>query len=309
MDYNESVNKKTKRGDVMTYLCIDVGGTFIKYALFDKEGTQLVSTQKVATQIEEQDNHILKQILEIVAQAQQEQTLSGIAIATAGVVDSQTGGIRYSGYTIPNYTGTPIKREVEAASGVPCAVINDVNAACLGEYWKGFSKSEHPNSMVCLTIGTGVGGAVLIDGKLHAGATDMAGEIGYLPINGECFQDLASTTALLQKASEAIGYDMTGEQFFEKLSLGQEPILQTVFEKFVSDLATGLVTIQYLLNPEVIVLGGGILAQSHIILPALHEAMKQIAIDERFLSAEVKEASLGNNAGMLGALHYLLTHA
>lgn len=291
----------------MSYLCIDIGGTQIKHALFDATGTQLTETEKTNTRIEQQTNYILEQVLEIVAQAQQTTQLDGIAIATAGVVDSTNGSLRYAGYTIPNYTGTPLKAKVEAFAEVPCSVVNDVNAACLGEFWKGFAEGEQPTSLICLTIGTGVGGAVMLNKQLYYGITDMAGEIGYLPVNGHHFQDLASTTALLQAASEVLGYDVTGEEFFELLKDANSEAVKRVFANFIDALATGILSIQYLLNPECIVIGGGILAQEAIILPALEQALKANVIDERFLTATIKSASLGNNAGMLGAL-YLLLH-
>lgn len=290
----------------MNYLCFDIGGTYIKYAMFNAFGEQLTATEKVKTRIEEQTNHILEQILEIIKGVQLNETLAGIAIATAGVVDSSTGSLRYAGYTIPNYTGTPLKEKVEELTKVPCVVINDVNAACLGEFWQGFPEGKQPNSLICLTIGTGVGGAVMFNKQLYYGMTDMAGEIGYLPINGQHFQDLASTTALLKAATEVVGYEITGEEFFELLSRADSSEIQQVFANFIDALATGILSIQYLLNPECIVLGGGILAQEAIILPALQLALKAKVVDERFLTAQIKSATLGNNAGMLGALYLLL---
>ena len=289
----------------MNYLCFDIGGTFIKYAQFNEFGEQLTETEKIATRIENNSNYILDQVLDTIKSVQQSQALDGIAIATAGVVDSNLGSIRYAGYTIPNYTDTPLKARVEEVAKVPCTVVNDVNAACLGEYWKGFPDKK-PNSLVCLTIGTGVGGAIIINGNLYYGMTDMAGEVGYLPVNGQHFQDLASTTALLKSASSVLGRAVTGEEFFELLADGKNERLIEVFDSFIDSLATGILSIQYLLNPEYIVLGGGILAQESIILPKLQETLTKLAIDQRFLTAKIIPARLGNNAGMLGALHLLL---
>lgn len=289
----------------MKYLCFDIGGTFIKYGLFNAQGEALSATEKVATGVEETTNHILQQVLNIVEQVQQTESISGVAISTAGVVNALDGSIRFAGPTIPGYTGTPLKEAVESVAHVPCAVINDVNAACLGEFWQYFSK-QNVKTLVCLTIGTGVGGAVIVNGQLHNGHTDMAGEIGYLPVNGQHFQNLASTTALLERIQALTGETLTGEQFFAKVSEDTHPVYQQCLRAFVADLATGILSMIYLLNPEVIVIGGGIMAQEAIILPLLEEALKEQVIDERFLSAKIQAAALGNDAGMLGALYQLL---
>ncbi|MBK0348320.1 ROK family protein [Aerococcaceae bacterium zg-ZJ1578] len=293
----------------MSYLGIDIGGTFIKYALLDEQGEALTETYKVKTHCTESTNYILEQVIAICEEMQAKYDFKGVAVGTAGVVNSSDGSIAYAGYTIPEYTGTPIKRQVESATGRRCTVINDVNAACLGEYWKGFGQANRPQSLVCLTIGTGVGGAVLIDGHLYEGSSYMAGEVGYLPLaNGKMFQDAASTTALLAQAESALGYQVSGEQFFELLAANDEKV-QVVFDSFIDSLAQGLLTIHYLLNPEQIVLGGGVLAQKAVILPALTRRLSEIVIDQRFLSAKISAAQLGNNAGMLGALYYHLHEA
>ncbi|MBF6977615.1 ROK family protein [Aerococcaceae bacterium zg-BR22] len=293
----------------MSYLGIDIGGTFIKYALLDEQGEALTKTYRVKTHCTDTTNYILNQVIEICQAMQAKYDFDGVAVATAGVVDSMSGTITYAGYTIPEYTGTPIKKRVESVTNRRCTVINDVNAACLGEYWKGFAPDSRPQSMVCLTIGTGVGGAVLIDGHLYEGKTYMAGEVGYLPLpGGRMFQDMASTTALLAHAQEALGYRVSGEQFFALLNDKDEKA-RFVFDTFIDSLAQGLLTIHYLLNPEYIVLGGGVLAQSAIILPALKQRLSDIAIDKRFLTAKISAAQLGNNAGMLGALYYHLHEA
>ena len=288
------------------FLCFDIGGTFIKYSLFDQSGKQLQATVKVATAIQIEGNQILEQILLITEQLSMVNTLKGIAVSTAGVVDSQTGAISYSGYTIPGYTGTQLKARLEEKFQLPCAVINDVNAACYGEFWKGFPTSGKPQSLCCLTIGTGIGGGLIINDTLYTGFSDMAAEVGYLPLKKGLFQDLASTTALLKAAQEVEGIELTGEAFFEKLATEPNSAYHDVLENFIESLAEGLLMIIYILNPETIVLGGGIMAQAALLLPKLETALEKQVIDHRFLSSQIKAASLGNNAGMLGALYYLL---
>ena len=291
----------------MKYLCFDIGGTYIKYAVYDELGQVILTTQKVKTQVDATSNGILNQVVDVIEQVQATVALDGIAISTAGVVDAADGSIRFAGPTIPGYTGTPIKATIEAKTQLPCAVLNDVNAACLGEYWQGLTESHKPQSLVCLTLGTGVGGAVMLDGKLVNGITDMAGELGYLPVGHSTLQELASTTALLQRAKAVHGSFLTGEQLFELVRTGMHPELETVLQEVMADLATGLLSVIYLLNPEVIILGGGILAQADLLLPLLHAALEEQVISPRFLTATIQPATLGNDAGMLGALYHLLT--
>ena len=288
------------------FLCFDIGGTFIKYSVLDQNGQTLQASQKVATALQETSNKILEQLESITREISEETSLAGIAISTAGVVDAQTGSISYSGYTIPGYTGTPLKQALEEQFRLPCAVINDVNAACYGEFWKGFPETGKPQSLVCLTIGTGVGGGMILEGELYSGYSGMAGEIGYLPLKEGLFQDLASTTALLKAAQAVEGLELTGEELFEKLTSDANSAYHVVLDNFIESLAEGLLSIIYLLNPEMIVLGGGIMAQEEILLPKLTAALEKQVIDKRFLVAQIKAASLGNEAGMLGALYHLL---
>ena len=176
----------------MNYLCIDIGGTSIKYALFNEKGEKTTKVLKTPTIKDEVSNQILPTILQLVGEYRSE--INGVAISSAGVVDSE-GSIAYAGYTIPGYTGTKIKKEVEEMYKIRCEVENDVNCACLGEVWKG--SAQNASSVVMLTVGTGVGGAVYLNNHLWTGINYTAGEIGYMYIQGKYFQDLASTTALL----------------------------------------------------------------------------------------------------------------
>ena len=299
--------KKTLQKEVlMNYLAVDIGGTFIKYSVLSGEGQVLKETSKVKTKIDDSQNYILDQVIEIVDAILEDYQLEGVAISSAGVINSDKGHVEYAGPTIPGFTDTPIATMIKDKFNIKCTVINDVNAACLGEYWKGFESGHKPKTMVCVTIGTGIGGAVIVNGKLHEGETYRAGEIGYIPIDGHYYQDLASTTALLNEVKQAFGKTLSGEQFFEELEKGSDEKYTLIFNRFVSNLAKGLLTIQYLLNPEIIVIGGGIMARHDLILPALKEEMSKTVVDDKFLAKSILPARAGNDAGMLGALYHHL---
>lgn len=283
------------------YRCIDIGGTSIKHACFNENGERLSETQEITVQ-QTPGNHEIVDTLHQIIQA--DQSIDGVAISTAGVVDRASGSIQYAGYTIPDYTGTPLKQIVESTYNIPCFVENDVNSACLGEYWKGAAKNA--SSVVCLTIGTGVGGAVMFDGKLWYGATGTAGELGYIPIQGSYFQDLASTTALVQDVMKHHPSDQIfdGRKVFANAKRG-DLICQQALTRFVDHLVQGLASVQYMINPEVIVLGGGIMAQRELLEPMIRASLEANMIAS-FNTADIRFAELKNDAGMVGALYHFL---
>ncbi|MGX7372258.1 ROK family protein [Aerococcus sanguinicola] len=230
--------------------------------------------------------------------------MDGVAISSAGVIDSKRGEVIYSGYTIPAYQGSNFKQAIEADLGLPMSILNDVNAAAYGEFWLGDYASDA--SLICLTIGTGVGGAVLIDGKIHFGRKFSAGEVGYLPLGEDRFQDLASTTALCQSYAGLTGRDrVTGLDVFAAYQAGDAKADQAIGQ-FTSSLAQGLLPMIYLLNPDAIILGGGVMAQSDILLPKIKQALAEWIESDFFLPESIEAASLGNEAGRLGAVYHFL---
>lgn len=281
------------------YLCIDIGGTAIKYGLYNRAGQKVTSfaSDQTNNAIAEQNisNTLRKKIREL-----KHLGLAGVCISSAGVVDPEAGKIIYSGYTIPNYTGTALKEMVETEFQLPCEVENDVNAACLGEYWQGALKGT--TSGICLTVGTGVGGALLIDGQIFHGAGYTAGEIGYMTINGARFQDIAATSALVQRVRMRKGLPLDGKEIFHLAEAG-DPICIEEIEVLIQSLTTGLVNIIYLLNPERIVLGGAIMAQEAYLKPRIQKAMDLKIQDDQFKQTELHFAQLKNDAGMVGALY------
>ena len=138
----------------MYYICVDIGGTSIKYGVLSEKG-EIFIDGTVSTKVTEKENFILSDVKKLVRNILDEYKnyeIKGICISTAGVVNPEKGEIAYAGPTIPKYTGTKIKEELEKEFSIPCEVENDVNCAGLGEYWKGAGKGS--KSMVCLTIGT-----------------------------------------------------------------------------------------------------------------------------------------------------------
>ena len=296
---------------MMYYICIDIGGTSIKYGVLSDKG-EIFIDGTVSTKVTEKENFILSDVKKLVRNILDEYRnyeIKGICVSTAGVVNPEKGEIAYAGPTIPKYTGTKIKEELEKEFSISCEVENDVNCAGLGEYWKGAGKGS--KSMVCLTIGTGIGGSVILDGKLLNGIGYTAGEIGYMDVNGSYIQNIASSKYLVEKVQkekeekEGITDAITGVDIFELAKKGDEICIAGINE-IISNLAVGVRNIIYLLNPEVIVIGGGITAQKEYLEEKIRKEVNDGMISDMFRKTRIELAQQGNQAGLLGALYNFL---
>ena len=296
---------------MMYYICIDIGGTSIKYGVLSEKG-EIFIDGTVSTKVTEKENFILSDVKKLIRNILDEYRnyeIKGICVSTAGVVNPEKGEIAYAGPTIPKYTGTKIKEELEKEFSISCEVENDVNCAGLGEYWKGAGKGS--KSMVCLTIGTGIGGSVILDGKLLNGIGYTAGEIGYMDVNGNYIQNIASSKYLVEKVQkekverEGITDTITGVDIFELAKKGDEICIAGINE-IISNLAVGVRNIIYLLNPEVIVIGGGITAQKEYLEEKIRKEVNDGMISDMFRKTRIELAQQGNQAGLLGALYNFL---
>lgn len=294
----------------MNILAIDIGGTTIKSDVYCNNKS-LGQFNEMSTQVDlnAQTNNILNQVEQLIDRTIEElslknKKLNGVAIATAGVVDSSKGKVVYAGYTIPNYGQTDFKTMIRNRFNLPAVVLNDVNSATYAEY-----KINHyakDGAHVCLTIGTGIGSGIIINDQLLTGQSFSAGEIGYMPINHQKYQNIASTTALVRDYQKATNQaDINGKVIFEAYK-NQEKSAQKVVRQWVENLVEGLLPIVYLLNPKTIALGGGVMAQYEIILPLIKEELIKCLEDASFMPETIKAMSVGNEAGRLGAYYYFL---
>ena len=290
----------------MKIIGIDIGGTTIKADLYDDFGTSLNQFKEIETFIDYDlgTNQILNQVCDLIGEYILNYSIDGVGISTAGVVNANTGEIIYAGYTIPGYIGVNFTSEIEKRFGLSTFVENDVNCAALGELWKGQAKDK--KNVVMVTIGTGIGGSIIVNGQIVNGFNYTAGEVGYIPVGNSDWQSKASTTALIHLyQKKSLKTNQTGRTFFTDLSSGDKVAKET-FEIFVENLTKGLLTISYLLNPEILILGGGILAKKDILLPEIQSSLAKNAMDNRFLPNNVVAATLGNEAGRIGAVKNFL---
>lgn len=281
------------------YVCIDIGGTGIKYALFNELGERLSQTQEHPTPSGEK----ILETVQAICHKHIAEGFDGIAISSAGVIDPVAGTVVYAGPTIANYIGTDFKTPLEEIFKVSVSVENDVNAALLGEYWKGSAQGSQSTFMI--TVGTGIGGAFMIGDQLWHGSSLSGGEVGYMNVNGQHYQTLAASSIMVKEASKVLNRPVDGKEVFRLAQEGNMYCID-VIRDLVSHLCLGISDIMYLLNPETIILGGGIMAQRDYLEPLIHESLNRILIDQRFKSKRIEFAQCGNDAGMIGALFHLL---
>lgn len=288
------------RENKMKIATLDIGGTSIKAGRF-QEG-KLAQVREYDTDAKLGGDHVIKKAIEILEGFPE---IDRIGISTAGQVDSKAGKIRYANSNIPGYTGMEIKKILEGRLKVPVAVENDVNAAAIGEAV--FGAGRGISHFLCLTYGTGVGGAIVIDRKIYTGHQFSAGEFGAMVVHASdrnskedmfsgCYERYASTTALVKKALQVDESLKNGRIIFSRL---EEEKVKKVVEEWILEIIYGLTTLIHIFNPACVVLGGGIMGQTYVI-----ERIQELLYDNimpSFHEVMIKQAELGNTAGLLGA--------
>ncbi|MGT2911705.1 ROK family protein [Streptococcus cameli] len=284
------------------YVAIDIGGTSIKYGLID-DSEQLIEGHEMPTEAHLGGPGIMEKVKAIVSGYLTNQELAGICLSSAGMVDPDKGEIFYAGPQIPNYAGTQFKKELEATFAIPCEIENDVNCAGLAEVKSGSAKDSQ--IAICLTIGTGIGGCLVVDGEVFHGFSNSACEVGYMHLKDGAFQDLASTTALVQYVADQHGDGFSqwnGLRVFNKATEGDAHSMAGI-ERMVDYLAQGIANICYVVNPQKVVLGGGIMAQEAILKPKLQAALASYLVASIAEKTELVFAKHKNTAGMFGAYY------
>ncbi len=289
----------------MQYLCIDIGGTAIKYGVAEKNGTLLLRGE-IPNEIRKKGvEHFINRIVSFTKLFRKGYNLQGIAVSTAGVVDPESGIVLdHSGFFPPR---TALRELMELGCGLPCTVANDANAAALGEYWLGAGRGA--KSLYCITVGTGIGGGAVLNGELIYGAAFCAGEIEYQSVGSEgAWKKTAPTWALISSVAKAKGIPegkLNGKKIFAMAQAGDEDA-KAAIAKQMDSLAAGIANICYILNPERIIVGGGISARAEYLYPLLDAALHKRLISMVYENMTLCFAILKNDAGMIGALYNFL---
>lgn len=284
------------------YVTIDIGGTNIKYGLIDENGSFL-NRNSMPTQAHKGGSHILQEVFDIVKTFSSSEKLSGVCISTAGMVDPTSGSIFYSAPLIPNYAGINFKKSIYETFRLPCEVENDVCCAGLAESISGAAKNS--STALILTVGTGIGGCIIIDNKIFHGFSNSACEIGYMLIKESDFQTLGATSILSKKVADLKNSTTeywNGYRIFEEAKKGDKICINAINE-MVDVLGVGIANISYVINPQTIVLGGGIMAQKEYLEKPLRNALDHYLLPAISKHTTLTFAKHKNDAGMLGAFY------
>lgn len=285
------------------YICIDIGGTSVKYGLINEEG-QFLHTGERPTEAHLGGAMVLGKAVEIAQNYLDQAQASGICVSTAGMVDCRKGEIIHAAPLIPGYTGTKIKKTMEETFYLPCEVENDVNCAGLAETFAGAARGT--SSSLCLTIGTGIGGAIILHGQVLHGISNSACEVGYMNMDGSTFQDLGASSILVKKVAAQKGAapeEMNGKKVFDMAKEGDADCIRAI-DEMVDVLGKGIANICYVVNPEMVVLGGGIMAQKEYLYDRIEAALHKYLIPAVASKTKLAFAENKNNAGMLGAYYH-----
>ncbi|MHA0855599.1 ROK family protein [Paenibacillus sp. CMAA1364] len=279
---------------------IDVGGTDIKYAVFN-DAAEIVLHDSVPTPKGQANLRIPEEIVRIITRLVDAfDGIQGVGISTAGVVDTLSGEIIYAGGTIPEYKGTNLKQVIEDNFGFCTIVANDVNAAACGEKWKG--AAQHSDHFFCITLGTGIGGALFCNGELVLGNQFRAGEIGhslYDKYTRTTYEQRASMSALMNMASQQ-GFVGNGQELFTQARKGDKKC-NHIIDGWTEEIARGLAEVVLLIDPAMILIGGGVSEQGEFLLDKIKVHMNSY-LPMNFSNTELKTAELGNKAALFGAV-------
>ena len=306
---------------------VDMGGTKILSAVIDAEGN-ILGTAKVPTKADEGTSVVIDRIADSIQKAigksgVNEASIEAVGIGAPGPLDPETGVVIFA----PNlgWRDVPLKAELEARVGIPTFVDNDVNVGTLGEH--AFGAGKGVQNVVGIFVGTGIGGGIILQGELFHGASKTAGEIGHIIVKADgprcgcgtrgCLEALASRTAMTKQFQKAI-LKKGKKSVISKLTDGDlgairsgvlakairanDKLTLKVFKKVTKYLGVGIGSIVNFLNPEMIVLGGGVVeALDDTFLDNIRGAAKKYALPNTLDGVQIVRAELGDNSGILGA--------
>lgn len=299
---------------------IDLGGTYIKGALLDIAGTILVD-DSVSTGVAMGHQHVVEQIILLVktlwakGQINADQVL-GIGIGVPGLPNYDNGKVIFA----PNlqWNNVPLGQPLQEALGLPVFLDNDANAAALGEQWCGAGRgAQH---MVLITIGTGIGSGLILEGKIYRGADYSAGEIGHITMDPQgppcncgrrgCLENFTSATAIQRMAQQAVdeGRDTLLRQFPELtakevcMSARQgDAIARQIIHKVAFYLGWAIGNLVNTLNPQLVLLGGGVACAGELLFEPIRQRVQECTLEVCVEKVRIEAATLGNKAGSIGA--------
>lgn len=297
---------------------VDIGGTKINAGVVSSDGTVLhtVSISTMAGQAKTVDRAQLAvhELLTEVKAKEPEIRIKGIGVGSAGQVDWKNGSIRSASELIPYYAGTALKSIFQQHFLLPTIVDNDVNVLALTEKYLGAAQGV--NHFLCLALGTGVGGAIVVDGRLVHGLWGGGGELGHLSVdfNGEpcmcggkgCLEQYASGTSIARRMREKLlmnGYpeaDVDSREVIARWKAG-DPLALELMEETMAALGSALASLIHMFNPELIVIGGGVAEAGEPLFEGIRKEVSRRSMPSMAEGVRIEAAYQGNLCGMIGA--------
>lgn len=304
---------------------VDVGGTTVKMGLFDKEGNVLEKWE-IPTRTQNGGENILPDIAAAIKAKMAEKSIekadvAGVGVGVPGPVDRN--GIVHRAVNL-GWAEVDLKKELTALlDGMRVEGGNDANVAALGEMWKGGGQG-HKN-LVAVTLGTGVGGGIIVNGEIMTGATGAGGEIGHIHVedheteacgcgNYGCLEEYASATGITRLANRALkasdkesvlrNGEVSAKTVFDAVKAGDELAIE-IAEQFGDYLGKGLGVIAAIINPEIFVIGGGVSKAGEVLFDYIKPSFERTAFHGS-KNVIFALATLGNDAGIYGAARMLL---
>ena len=308
------------------YIGIDLGGTFVKAGVVDENCNIVAKASVDSADVAGDAEKVADRMAECARQALANANLTmddveSIGIGTPGSVDPNTGMIIYANNL--NFLNTPMRQYLEARTGKKIYLENDANVAAYGEVLAGAAKGY--NDAIVITLGTGVGGGIIIDGKIYSGFNHFGGELGHAVIVKDgrqctcgrkgCLEAYTSATALVKMTQEAMEAnkdsklwevaksleEVNGKTAFDAMRMG-DPVGTELVDQYIQYLGCGLANFVNIFQPEVLLIGGGLSKEGETLLAPLREILKEETYGiSGVKSTTLKTCALGNDAGTIGA--------
>ena len=308
---------------VRKFIGIDLGGTSVKFAILTLDG-DILHKWSIETNTMNNGESIVPNIIDSINDNLHNMAINdvlGIGMGSPGAVNFEEGTV-IGAYNLGWKTVIHVKDQIEAVMGIPFFIDNDANVAALGELWKGAGEGD--DNVVFVTLGTGIGGGVIVEGNLVHGAA-AAGELGHIIVDPDgyectcgnigCLETVASATGIVRLAMDiakqfigesplknaiAEGQKVTAKLVFD-LAHEQDALALLIIDKFSYYLGFACANITNILNPNSIVIGGGVSAAGKVLLEGVEKYFLKFTFPPLRQTTKIKLAQLGNDAGVIGA--------
>ncbi|MCC3376973.1 ROK family glucokinase [Cohnella sp. REN36] len=306
------------------YVGVDLGGTAIKVGLCNDKG-ELLRTFEGPTETDQGTERIMSNIAAYVNELVPPGTpewgnVKGVGIGIAGFLDIPNGIIDFSA-NLPPLRNVPVRQIMEEKLAKPIKINNDANVAALGEVWGGAGKGVQ--NCVCYTLGTGVGGGLIVNGRLIEGFSGMAGELGHMSIVPDleaiqcgcgqmgCLETVSSATGIIRMGKDAvergdrtslslIETPLTAKDVIDAAKAGDE-VAQRIVSRAAFYLGKSMAAVAVIINPQRFIIGGGVSKAGEYLFEQIREVFRKYSTESAQKNVDIVAAELGNNAGVVGA--------